>query len=146
MAGPVPDGGGGALVSGSAPSGSAPVVRPGDVLCALDALDDPGSKAFLVRLDDGDDLPIFVVRSGAVAHAWVNDCPHDGWALDASTEGFLNRRKDRIRCMIHGATFGIDSGEMLSGPVCPRRWLTRVPIVLDNGTVRLAGQGLPRLG
>ena len=47
---------------------------------------------------------------------------------------------------MHAATFGIETGEMLSGPVCPDRWLVRVPVTVEDGRIRLARDGLPRYG
>jgi nitrite reductase/ring-hydroxylating ferredoxin subunit len=121
-------------------------VRPGEVLCALSDLEDPGSKAFIVLFEDGEEVEIFVLRKGDRAFAYVNDCPHQRLPLNWKTDKFLTLDRSRILCVMHAATFGIETGEMLSGPVCPDRWLVRVPVTVEDGRIRLARDGLPRYG
>lgn len=128
------------------PQHAPPVVRPGETLCRLDALDDPPSKAFTVALPDGGEVEIFVVRRGGDAVAYVNDCPHQHLPLNWKTDVFLTLDRARILCVMHAATFDIASGEMLSGPHCPGCRLTPVPVRVADGAVILGESGIPRLG
>lgn len=113
-----------------------PVVRPGDVLCRIDALDNPGSRGFTM-LRDGDEEEIFVVRDGDEAFAYVNVCPHRFLPLNWKPNVFLNFQKTRILCVVHAATFDIRDGSCLGGP-CPGQDLEPVPIVIEDGVIRLA--------
>lgn len=115
-----------------------PVVRPGEVMCRLEDLGDPSSKAFILQFDDGEEVEIFLVRRGDAAHAYVNECPHQGMSLCDQGESFLNLDGSRILCGVHGATFRITTGEALSGPALPDGRLMRVPISVKDGEIRLA--------
>ena len=115
-----------------------PIVRPGEAMCRLDDLADPAAKAFTLKFDDGEEVEIFVVRRGAAAFAYLNECPHQAFALADQDDGFLNLDGSRIVCSVHGATFGVEKGQAMSGPALPDGCLMRVPIVLVNGEIRLA--------
>jgi nitrite reductase/ring-hydroxylating ferredoxin subunit len=93
----------------------------------MDDLPDPGARGFDPEGLGRDTL--FVVRSGALIHAWRDACPHFGdtpmaWRKDA----YLNGDGTRIVCHAHGAQFDIASGECLFGPCLGQR-LT--PVVID---------------
>lgn len=120
-----------------------PEVRPGGTLCAVEGLDDPGSRAFTVIFGDGRTLDIFVVRRGDALRAYVNDCPHQHLPLNWHTDRFLTAEKDRILCVMHAATFDIPTGAVLSGPMPASCALTPVPIRIEDGLIRLAADGLP---
>jgi nitrite reductase/ring-hydroxylating ferredoxin subunit len=122
----------------SPPAASPPVVHPGDVLCRLDDLVDPPSKAFLLKFDDGEEVEIFVVRQGDSAYAYVNECPHQLLPLNWKDDVFLTLDGSRILCVMHGATFGIDSGAVLSGPMPGDCALMKVPVTVADGEIRLA--------
>lgn len=115
-----------------------PIVRPGEAMCRLDDLADPAAKAFTLKFDDGEEVEIFVVRRGAAAFAYLNECPHQAYPLCDRDAGFLNLDGSRIVCAEHGATFGVENGQALSGPALPDGCLMRVPITLVNGEIRLA--------
>jgi nitrite reductase/ring-hydroxylating ferredoxin subunit len=117
-----------------------PVVRPGEVMCRLDELADPSSKLFVLQFDDGEEVEIFVVRRGDSAHVYLNECPHQAFALGDSGDNFLNLDGSRILCGVHGATFKIDTGEALSGPALPDGCLMKVPVTIVDGEVRLASR------
>lgn len=106
-------------------------VRPGEVLCRLDELADPGSRGF-VMLRDGEEEEIFVVRQGDEAFAYVNVCPHRFLPLNWKPDVFLNFTKSRILCVVHAATFDIRDGSCLGGP-CPGQSLEPVALrMVDN--------------
>lgn len=112
------------------------VVKPGDALCRLDEIENPGSRGF-VMLRDGEEEEIFVVRDGDEAFAYVNICPHRFLPLNWKPDVFLNFQKTRILCVVHAATFDMRDGSYLSGP-CPGQGLETVPITIEDGLIRLA--------
>jgi len=115
-----------------------PTVRPGDVLCRVDALTDPPSKCFNLEFGDGEEVEIFVVRQGDGAVAYVNECPHQQLPLNWKDDSFLTLDKSRILCVMHGATFDIASGQVISGPMPGTCALLQVPITVENGEIKLA--------
>lgn len=114
-----------------------PVVKPGEVMCRLDELTDPASKVFLLQFEDGEEVEIFLVRRGESAHVYVNECPHQALPLNWSADQVLNKAGTRIMCVVHGATFDIETGEALSGPAIPG-CLMKVPVIVADGEIRLA--------
>lgn len=121
-----------------------PRVSPGEVMCPLDALEDPGSKAFRVVFEDGHEVDIFAVRRGDDVYAYVNVCPHQYLPLNWHTDIFLTLDKSKILCMMHAARFEIDTGEMIYGPVPYPCRLRPVPVTVEEGAVRLDAEGVPR--
>lgn len=101
-------------------------------LCRLDALADPGSKAFLV----GEREAFFVVRRGDAVYGYVNICPHRGTPLDWKPDTFLSLDLEHVQCATHGARFLIETGECVLGP-CYRLYLEPVALRLEHGTVML---------
>lgn len=88
---------------------------PGQALCRLDELDDPGSRGF--RWYAGDEaFAGFVVRKGGKVFGYVDWCPHAGWPLAAGAAGRLTRDGRAIICNVHGALFRPDSGRCIAGP------------------------------
>lgn len=116
---------------------SPPIVRPGEVMCRLDDLTDPPSRAFNLQFDDGEEVEIFVVRQDDTAYAYVNTCPHQLLPLNWKKDTFLTLDKSRILCVMHAATFDIETGEVMSGPMPETCRLARVPIIVENGEIRL---------
>ena len=119
-------------------------VHPGEVLCPLDDLEDPGTRGFRVVFDDGHEVEIFVVRRGRQAFAYINVCPHQFLPLNWHSEIFLTLDKTHILCMMHAARFEIDSGRMVYGPINTDCRLRPVPVTIRDGAVRLASDGVPR--
>lgn len=126
------DGSGG----GASDSGQNMVVKPGDVLCRIEDLENPGSRGF-VMLRDGDEEEIFVVRDGDDAFAYVNVCPHRFLPLNWKPDVFLNFQKTRILCVVHAATFDLRDGSYMGGP-CPGQSLESIPLTVQDGIIRLA--------
>ncbi len=115
-----------------------PTVRPGEVVCRLDDIGESLSKCFNLQFDDGEEVEIFVVRQGDGAVAYVNECPHQQLPLNWKDDSFLTLDKSRILCVMHGATFDIASGKVISGPMPANCTLLQVPIIVDNGEIKLA--------
>ncbi len=119
-------------------------VRPGDVMCALDELEDPGSKAFRINFEDDHSVDIFLVRRGGEAFAYVNVCPHQFLPLNWHTDIFLTLDKTQILCVMHAARFDIETGRMTYGPVGEDCGLRPVPITVEDGQVRLGTENIPK--
>ena len=115
-------------------------VKPGDALCRLDEMADPGSRAFIMqRGGENEEIneEIFVVREGDEAFAYVNICPHRFVPLNWKPHIFLNHDKTRILCVVHAATFDMRDGSCLGGP-CPGQGLEQVALEVRDGTIYLA--------
>jgi nitrite reductase/ring-hydroxylating ferredoxin subunit len=108
------------------------------VICPLHELADPGSKGFTMGQGDWP-LRGFVVRRGSMVRAYVNHCPHAGFALDWKPDVFLAPHAPLIQCAAHGALFEIESGYCVSGP-CAGRSLRELPLRVESGYVLLADE------
>jgi nitrite reductase/ring-hydroxylating ferredoxin subunit len=105
------------------------------VICPLHELADPGAKGF--TLGSGDwPLRGFVVRQGDCVRAYVNYCPHAGFPLNWTPDGFLAPEAPLILCAMHGALFDIETGFCVSGP-CAGRQLRALPVSVTHGYVTL---------
>jgi nitrite reductase/ring-hydroxylating ferredoxin subunit len=105
------------------------------VVCRVDDLKDPGSRAF--SMGEGDwPLRGFVVRRNNNVHAYVNRCPHAGHPLSWQPTDFLSPDETLILCRSHGAIFEISTGNCVAGP-CNGRGLQPIEVTIDNGYVLL---------
>jgi nitrite reductase/ring-hydroxylating ferredoxin subunit len=102
------------------------------MLCALDDLEDPGSKGFRV----GRRERMFVVRKDGEIYGYMNLCPHQGTTLDWKIDAFLTVEKDYIICATHAAHFEIQNGLCIWGP-CLGRSLAPVKVRGEGGMVML---------
>lgn len=100
-------------------------------LCRLDALDDPGSKGFVVQ-----GRRLFAVRQGSQVFVYENRCPHRGIPLEWVADQFLDSSGKLIQCASHGALFLPESGECVAGP-CSGASLTPVASHIEAGQVWL---------
>ena len=107
----------------------------GGVLCRLADIPDRDSRAFTITSNDVE-REIFAVRLGNEVFAYVNVCPHRQMALNWKPDVFLAYDKSRILCTMHAATFDIRQGHCVGGP-CPGQSLESVPIVIEDGIVRI---------
>lgn len=105
------------------------------LLCRLDSLPDPGSRAFALPTPTGPVECLLVRRAGQV-FAYRNRCPHTGAPLDWLPGQFLDLDGELIQCALHGALFLPETGECVHGPCLGDR-LTPVPIALQDGWVRV---------
>jgi len=112
------------------------VSGPGEKLCDLAEIEDPGSAGFTIELD-GKKKMIMVIHRKGEAYAYVNSCPHIGAPLDFKPGQFLSSDKKLIMCSTHGALFQIIDGLCIFGP-CQKASLKSVPIDVVDGEVRLA--------
>ncbi len=105
------------------------------VLCALDDLEDPGSRGFSVELG-GQHLELFVVRRRDRVYAYRNSCPHTGAPLEWTPHRFLDLAGSFIECATHGALFRFEDGRCLRGP-CAGDGLEPLNVNLCDGQVVL---------
>ena len=94
---------------------------------------DPGSREFLVFASAWS-LRGFVVRKGESVFAYLNRCPHAGFPLNRSPDGFLGMNNQRIMCRSHGAMFEIESGICVDG-ICIGQSLRKLPIHVLDGII-----------
>ena len=108
-------------------------------LCALDEIEEPGSRAF--RLDNGEAARgFFIVRHAGRVVAYRNTCPHVGSSLDWIPGRFLDIDRRLILCATHGALFRIEDGACVSGP-CAGKALKPVAIRVEDGAIYLDDAG-----
>lgn len=106
------------------------------MLCALEAIADPGAKGFVFR--EGDRLFMgFVVRRGERAFGYIDRCPHAGLPLATFGDRYLTREGDLILCSSHGALFRPETGLCIGGP-CAGRSLWPWPVEVKDGAVVVA--------
>ena len=111
------------------------IVAAGTELLELDDMEDGHSRGF--ALGEGDwPLRGILIRDGDTVHAYVNRCPHAGHQLNFMSDNFLTPDRELIICRSHGAMFDKASGVCVYGP-CTGDALTRVPIVVEGGKVKL---------
>ena len=116
---------------------------PSTHLCAAQDIE-PGTARVFTFGGGAARFEMFVMRwagdSAAPAglYAYANDCPHARGPLDWKPAQFLNKERTLIQCANHGARFRIGDGKCVHGP-CPGASLTKVPIEVVDGTLRIAG-------
>lgn len=106
---------------------------PGQRLCALAEIADPGAKGFRFR-QDGALFAGVVVRRGPLLAGYVDSCPHASWPLAAFDDRFLTRNGAHILCSGHGALFELADGLCVAGPCLGER-LTPWSITLRGDEV-----------
>ncbi len=107
----------------------------GQVICALDELENPGSRAF--SIGEGDwPLRGFVVRVDDQVFAYVNRCPHAGHPLNLRPDEFLTPDRRAIICRSHAALFERTTGRCIAGP-CAGEALRALPVRVERGLVIL---------
>lgn len=105
-------------------------------LCALDAIDDPGSKGFEIDCGEQQPLRLFVVRKDGVLAAFRNRCPHTGAPLEWLPDQFFDLDRSFIQCAMHGALFRPEDGYCVRGP-CAGQSLDRLELEVRQGRVRV---------
>ena len=105
------------------------------ILCKTSDIEDPGSKAFELKIKRKTQA-IFVVHKEGEFFAYYNDCPHTGATLEWQEDQFLDLDKALIQCATHDALFIIDSGECIAGP-CVGDALKSLPLPVIDDTLHL---------
>jgi len=108
-----------------------PVMQPGETLCRIAELDDPGSREFRIATWRGPRF-MFLVRKEGKVYAYMNWCPHYGATMDWKIDTFLTHDKTAILCALHGAEFAIETGACFLGP-CEGDNLIPVAIRIEDG-------------
>ena len=108
--------------------------EPGVRLCAVDEIENPGSKGFRFVVDEMH-FAAFVVRTGDQVVGYIDRCPHQGMPMDVDG-GFLTPSGRYILCGVHGGTFKL-TGEGIGSP-CLGYDLFRWPVTVQDGEVYTA--------
>ncbi len=109
---------------------------PGVKLCPLDAIADPGARAFVLQLRAGR-FHGFVVRQGGAVAGFVDRCPHMGLPLAQTLDDYMAPSGDLIACSWHGALFDAASGRCVAGP-CQGASLLPWPVCVSGPDVYTA--------
>lgn len=84
---------------------------------------------------NGQIVPIFLVRESSEIFAYANSCPHTGAPLNWIPDIFLDMSKKTIQCANHDAHFRIQDGKCISGP-CVNQGLKSIEIsIVDNDII-----------
>jgi len=114
------------------------VLRPGDILCASDRLQESGSGVRFLVDQKGCISPAFAVRHAGRVFAYLNRCAHKLVELDWQEGEFFDAARRNLVCATHGALYDPVSGVCVSGP-CRGAALSALPLRETNGAVWLAG-------
>ena len=94
-----------------------------------------GGACEVEALVDGVEESLIVLRSGELAVAFLNVCPHAGRRLDWAPGQFLIDQ-GRLVCAVHGASFECMTGVCVGGP-CRGSALRPVGVVERDGWLLL---------
>ena len=112
------------------------MAAPARLICASDALTDGGAGVRFTVEREGRTLPAFVIRSGGVARAYINQCAHVGVELDWQEGQFFDPETGLLICATHGALYDPASGVCRAGP-CKGGRLVPVAILERDGRIEL---------
>ncbi|MDP9102760.1 MAG: Rieske (2Fe-2S) protein [Pseudomonadota bacterium] len=110
--------------------------QPGQTLCRLDEIADPGSKGFSFWTGEMV-FRGFVVRRGDEVKGWRDRCPHIGTPLTFGDDRYLTRDGAHLICVTHGALFRPEDGMCVAGP-CAGQSLRAWPVQVRDGAVIVA--------
>jgi nitrite reductase/ring-hydroxylating ferredoxin subunit len=120
-----------------------PVSGAVHLLCRLAELRETGCREF--RIGAGDwPLRGFVVQLEQGVRAYLNRCPHLGYALNYLPHDFLGYDRRYLLCRMHGALFEKDSGLCIAGP-CLGRSLTALPSRIADDAVVIDARAIADL-
>ena len=108
---------------------------PGQRLCAMADIADPGAKGFRFRADSRL-FAGFLVRAGEDVRGWIDQCPHAGWPMGAFDDRYLTRDGRHILCSGHGGLFDL-GGAGVTTP-CLGQHLTPWPVAVRDGEIYTA--------
>jgi len=106
------------------------------VVCPRNRLDDPGSRAFVLK-QGGRELSGFLVCHAGEVRAFRNRCPHTGVELNWGGDRFLDVDDAYIQCSLHGALFRPADGRCVRGP-CVGRALQALPVRVSCDGIEVA--------
>jgi len=112
------------------------VLRPGDIVCASNHLQDAGDGVRFLLDQNGHIGSAFVVRHAGQVTAYLNRCAHKLVELDWQEGKFFDADHNYLVCSTHGALYDPASGRCVSGP-CRGAALTAVAVQELDGEVRL---------
>lgn len=115
---------------------SATTPAPGTPLCELASIEDGAAREFVFGVAP-DALRIFVVRRGANAWGYVNECPHQYIPLNDQPDAFVTWDREWIICSAHAAVFRYEDGHCEDGP-CRGRRLRAFPVEVVDGLITIA--------
>jgi len=101
--------------------------------CEADALA-PGRTAKFKLRQQGRPVEGFIVNVNGGFHAYVNQCPHAGTALDLWPNEFMTEDGRFLICSTHGAIFEQATGICVEGP-CPGARLESRVVELERGVL-----------
>jgi nitrite reductase/ring-hydroxylating ferredoxin subunit len=113
--------------------------KPGTRVCVLDDLVSGEVKEFVFGADDS--FRMIVYRKNEALAAYVNQCPHQWLAMNRRPGTFLFWGEDELMCAHHSSVFRLlYGGHCIMGP-CQGARLTRIPLQVTDGEVRIADDG-----
>ncbi len=92
-----------------------PVIAPGQIICATNALSEGTSLKFRIR-DEAGFHEAFLIRHAGRYHAYRNVCAHMALTLDLDDNDFFTVDNQALICKTHGAIYRPDDGYCISGP------------------------------
>lgn len=107
---------------------------PSRVLARVDDIPDPG--AIVVDVGGEERLSLILARKNGRVFAYVNRCAHARYPLQRGDGSILIQEGRFLICAAHFASYAIETGACAGGP-CNRASLTKAPIEIVNGEVRL---------
>jgi ketohexokinase len=120
-------------------AGVAAGLRDGVALCQVADLADPGTRGLQLAGPRGEDVALFLVRTGERVRAYRNCCPHTGAPLEWRPHQFLDFEGRFIQCALHGALFTPEDGRCVRGP-CAGESLAAEPVLISDGWVVWTGE------
>jgi nitrite reductase/ring-hydroxylating ferredoxin subunit len=114
----------------------------GSRLCRLDAIGDGDCREIRCAVaggsgDSSETVSLVVMRSGALAWAYRNVCPHFSLPLNSEPDRFLVIAERRVMCAYHCAIFRFEDGMCIEGPALGMA-LTPVAVRIVDGEVIVA--------
>ena len=108
---------------------------PGERVCAIDDLPDPGAREFVFGRGTTT-FSMILVRKDEKFFGYLNICPHYSSPLNYRADQFLNDDKTRLRCTMHFAEFRLEDGFGVAG-AAENCWLDPVPVHVADDEVRI---------
>ena len=105
-------------------------------ICRSEDLGSGGLGFRFSIIEDGVDLPAFVIRYSESVYGFVNRCAHRDLELDWSPGDFFDREGRYLICATHGALYEPETGICVAGP-CKGQSLRRIDVTEIDGVIYL---------